>query len=134
MEHRMSDLFTDFWAAYPRRTAVAVARKAWAKAIKRAKPEAIIEAIQAQVAAGCFPDKTYTPYPATWLNADRWLDEIETAAPKTLADDLAAQFRAAALAGDDAAKAAVKADARNNGVAWETVVKAMQALRASDPV
>jgi hypothetical protein len=134
MEHRMSDLFADFWAAYPRRTAVAVARKAWAKAIKRAKPEAIIAAIQAQVAAGCFPDKTYTPYPATWLNADRWLDEIDTALPATAAMALAARFRAAALAGDDAAKAAVKADARNNGVAWDAVVTAMHALRASDPV
>jgi hypothetical protein len=126
-----NDVFEDFWAAYPRRTAVAVARKAWAKAIKRAKPEAIIAAIQAQVAAGCFPDKTYTPYPATWLNADRWLDEIETAAPKTLADDLAAQFRAAALAGDDAAKSRIKADARARGVAWDAVVTAMQALRAA---
>jgi hypothetical protein len=127
----MSDLFADFMAVYPRRIAIGPARKAWDKAIKRAKPEAIIAAIKAQVAAGCFPDKTYTPYPATWLNADRWLDEIETAAPKTAADGLAARFRDAALAGDDAAKAAVKADARNNGVAWDAVVAAMQALRAT---
>ena len=129
----MSDLFTDFWAAYPRRTAVAVARKAWAKAIKRAKPEAIIAAIQAQVAAGCFPDKTYTPYPATWLNADRWLDEIDTPLPATAAMALAARFRAASRAGDDAAKAVVRAEARDKGVSWSDVVAAIREPQAGDP-
>jgi hypothetical protein len=128
-----NDVFEDFWAAYPRRVGKGAARPAFAKATRKANPEAIIAAIKQQVAAGCFKDLTFCPHPATWLNNERWDDEVGPA-PSTLADALAAQFRAAALAGDDAAKAAVKADARNNGVAWETVVKAMQALRASDPV
>jgi hypothetical protein len=110
------------------------ARAAFDKACRKAQPEAIIAAITAQVYAGCFKDLTFCPYPATWLNGERWDDEIATATPKTAAGSLAVRFRAAALAGDDAAKAVVKADARAKGVAWLDVMAEMQALRASEPI
>jgi len=129
----MNDLFEAFWAAYPRRVGKGDARAAFAKATRKAQPEAIIEAVKAQVYAGCFKDLTFCPYPATWLNKERWDDEIATAAPKTAAADLAVRFRAAALAGDDAGKAKVKAEARDRGVDWKDVVTAMQELRAGDP-
>lgn len=130
----MSDLFEAFWAAYPRRVGKGAARAAWAKAIRKASPEAIIAAIQAQVYAGCFRDLTFCPHPATWLNGERWDDEIATDLPKTAAHALAVRFRAAALAGDDAAKAVVKAEARDKGVWWADVMAAMQTLRAGDPL
>ena len=130
----MNEMFEAFWAAYPRRVGKGAARAAFDKACRKARPEAIIAAITAQVEAGCFKDMTYTPYPATWLNGERWDDEIATAAPKTAAADLAARFRAAALAGDDAGKAVVKAEAREKGVAWLDVMAAMQELRASEPI
>jgi hypothetical protein len=129
----MNEMFEAFWAAYPRRVGKGAARAAFCKACRKARPEAIIAAITAQVEAGCFKDMTYTPYPASWLNSERWDDEIATAAPKTAAADLAARFRAAALAGDDAGKAKVRAEARDKGVAWADVVEEMQALRAGDP-
>jgi hypothetical protein len=130
----MSDLFEAFWAAYPRRVGKGAARTAWAKAIRKARPEAIIAAIQAQVYAGCFRDLTFCPHPATWLNGERWDDEIATALPKTAAHALAVRFRAAALAGDDAGKSVVKAEARDKGIAWADVMEAMQALRMSEPI
>jgi hypothetical protein len=131
----MSDsAFDRFWSAYPRRVGKGAARAAWAKAIRKANPEAILAAITAQVDAGCFKDLTYTPYPASWLNGERWDDEIATAAPQTAAAVLAERFRAAALAGDDAGKAVVKADAREKGVAWLDVMAALAELRTSDPI
>jgi hypothetical protein len=131
----MNEMFEAFWAAYPRRVGKGAARAAFDKACRKAKPEAIIAAVTAQVAAGCFSkDMTYCPYPTTWLHAERWDDEIASAAPKTAATGLAERFRAAALAGDDAAKAVVKAEAREKGVSWLDVMAEMQALRAGEPL
>jgi len=130
----MNEMFEAFWAAYPRRVGKGAARAAFDKACRKARPEAIIAAITAQVYAGCFKDLTFCPYPATWLNGERWDDEIATATPQTAAGSLAVRFRAAALAGDDAAKAAVKAEARDKGVAWQDVMTALQELRVSEPI
>ena len=69
-----SDRFDEFWATYPRRQGKGAAVKAWANAIKRADPDAIIEA-----AAGYRDDPQrepqFTAMPQTWLNQDRWEDE-----------------------------------------------------------
>jgi len=129
----MNEMFEAFWAAYPRRVGKGAARAAFDKACRKAKPEAIIAAIQAQVESGCFKDMTFTPYPASWLNGERWDDEIATALPATAAKALAARFRAASRAGDDAAKAVVRAEARDKGVSWTDVVEAIRELQASDP-
>jgi hypothetical protein len=130
----MNEMFEAFWAAYPRRVGKGAARAAFDKACRKARPEAIIAAITAQVYAGCFKDLIFCPYPATWLNGERWDDEIATALPATAAKALAARFRDAARAGDDAGKSAVKAEARDKGVAWADVMAAMQELRASEPI
>ena len=130
----MNEMFEAFWAAYPKRVGKGEARASFAKAERKVNPEAIIAAVKAQVEAGCFGDLKFCPYPATWLNKERWDDEIATALPKTAATELAARFRAAALAGDDAGKAAVRAEARDKGVAWADVALAMVELRTGDPL
>lgn len=130
----MDEMFEAFWAAYPRRVGKGAARAAFDKACRKATPEAIIAAVTAQVYAGCFRDLTFCPHPATWLNGERWDDEIATALPKTAAHALAVRFRSAALAGDDAGKEVVKVEARKKGIAWLDVMEAMQALRASEPI
>lgn len=67
--------FTEFWAAYPRKTAKGAARDAWAKALKAgADPQTMI------TAAARFSDSPhrkpdFTPHPATWLNQERWEDD-----------------------------------------------------------
>ena len=63
--------FRQFWAAYPRRVAVAEARVAFARAIQSTPVADIIEG------AGRFArDKnrtdTYTPFPAKWLDRCGW--------------------------------------------------------------
>ena len=70
------DLFTEFWGHYPRKVGKQAARKAWAQAIKREHPEAILAATRAMAADPNLPtDKTFIPHPATWLNRDGWEDE-----------------------------------------------------------
>lgn len=66
--------FADFWAAYPLRKGKGDAEKAWAKAIKRAKPSDIVAAI-ATYKKELARTRAYCKYPATWLNQDCWDDE-----------------------------------------------------------
>lgn len=75
-----ADLQNDFglfYQKYPRHVAKRAALKAYAAARSRASA--------AEILAGCeryavSADPNYTAHPATWLNADRWLDENK--APK----------------------------------------------------
>lgn len=73
--------FDAFAAAYPRREAIAAARKAWQKlAPDSGLQRAIIEAIEAQRRSGCLQDKridgrSLIPLPASWLNGRRWEDK-----------------------------------------------------------
>jgi hypothetical protein len=78
----MSDLaaaFAEFWAAYPKRVAKAAAEKAFAAAIKRgADPAALIEGAKRYASERTGQDQKFTKHPATWLNAECWLDEPST--------------------------------------------------------
>lgn len=67
--------FDDFWALYPRRVAKKAARKAWEK----------LSADQQRQAFEALPDHArmfsnrameHVPHAATWLNGERWEDEI----------------------------------------------------------
>lgn len=67
--------FEQFWQAYPRRVARLAAEKAFMKARKRATLQELLDGI-ARYKAGK-PDYADYCYPATWLNAGRWMDEYE---------------------------------------------------------
>lgn len=71
--------FLAFWQAYPRRVAKGAARTAFAKAAKFANPNDIIQGAIA-FAAHCEErgvEKQYIPHASTWLNAERWEDDLE---------------------------------------------------------
>lgn len=68
------ETFEAFWAAYPRHEAVGSARKAWVRALTRASPAEIIAGAR-RYRADPNREPTYTAWPSTWLNADRWEDE-----------------------------------------------------------
>lgn len=79
--HDAGDGFDEFYSAYPNKKAKGDAINAWAK-LTSADRALCLPAIQAQVRAAHFRGRDgqdYTPYPATWLNARRWEDEIKTA-------------------------------------------------------
>lgn len=83
--------FDRIWPHYPRRVAVARARKAWVKARRIAPFEEIAGPLRACIAVwkrGTPVDKI--PHFASWLNAEGWKDEPTHAAnrPRYTTDDL----------------------------------------------
>jgi hypothetical protein len=70
-------MFDEFWSIYPRKIAKAVARKAW----QRLTPEQQLMAAKV-IDSHCQYWKTketeleFIPHPATWLNQERWEDEL----------------------------------------------------------
>jgi hypothetical protein len=76
-------MFEDFWALYPKKVAKGAAIKAWSKLTKCEKEEVIFimpKHIKYWSVKGV--EKEYIPYPASWLNQLRWLDELDFEPPK----------------------------------------------------
>lgn len=78
-----ADRFDEFWDSYPKRVGKGAARRSWDKAVKAGvPPQQIISAVEqyaSWLAAGAHPDVDFCPpaaNPATWLNQQRWLDEL----------------------------------------------------------
>jgi hypothetical protein len=67
----------DFCALWPRKKDKPAATRAWANAVKKLPPEQILAAAAAYAANPHMPAKQYVPYPATWLNAEGWNDDLE---------------------------------------------------------
>ena len=71
--------FLAFWQAYPRRVGKGSARTAFSKAIKYTDANEIIQGAIAY-AAYCKEmgtERQYIPHASTWLNGERWDDELE---------------------------------------------------------
>lgn len=72
------ELFNLFWAKYPKKVAKGAARKAWVKL--RPTPElleTILKALSWQVHQDQWQRDggQFIPYPASYLNQERWSDE-----------------------------------------------------------
>lgn len=84
---RVESDFLDFYAAYPRHVGKEAARRAFEKAVKAGTPAAdIVEGARryAAATAAAGTETRYIAHPATWLNAGRWNDDMEDAAPVEL--------------------------------------------------
>lgn len=73
--------FETFWDAYPRK----VAKKAALVAFARVNPDhalfaRLLDAIAAQKVSRQWRDG-FIPHPATWLNGERWTDEVVALVP-----------------------------------------------------
>jgi hypothetical protein len=68
-----SPSFDEFYKSYPRKAAKGAAKKAWDKL----SPEDRVRALEGALRYANDPnrDESFTAYPATWLNAERWLDD-----------------------------------------------------------
>lgn len=78
------DLFPRFWALYPRKQDKAKAQKAWAKLKVSDDLFAVItRGLAAQVVSADWIKEggKYIPMPTTWLNGQRWEDEVPAPAP-----------------------------------------------------
>jgi uncharacterized protein YdaU (DUF1376 family) len=75
-----SDGFERFWSVYPRKVAKGSARKAWDRAAKLATEANIIAGAERYAAERAGQDHKFTAHAASWLNAERWKDEVTPAA------------------------------------------------------
>lgn len=80
------DGFDAFWAAYPRKASKGHARKAYTTAITNGvDPAHLLAAAQRHrdYHAACRTEQRFIPHPATWLNGERYDDELPN--PQALA-------------------------------------------------
>lgn len=82
-----NDLFSTFWKAYPKKKA----KKAAERAFLKLKPDEaqlgrMLKALERQKASSDWQkdEGQYIPYPATWLNGERWEDEAPPPPSHTL--------------------------------------------------
>ena len=64
-----------WWAAYPRKRGKGQALRAYRTARKKATAEELLTAISQQSKSLTARGAEYCPYPATWLNGERWTDQ-----------------------------------------------------------
>lgn len=69
--------FGAFYAAWPKKRDKPAAQRAWAKAIKKVDPALIIAKAIAYRDNPHIAEKQFIPYPASWLNAEGWDDELD---------------------------------------------------------
>jgi hypothetical protein len=69
-------LFDAFWEMYPNKVGKGKAMSTWQKVMREEKN--IMDALPRHVAqwVALGTEKKYIPHPATWLNQQRWLDEV----------------------------------------------------------
>lgn len=96
IEHYKSEQYTQdfetFWNIYPRKAGKGAAVNAFKKATKKTDAQIIINAVVAYVDSGKLPDMQYIPYPATWLNQERWNDDLNAVASKRNSTTIAADI------------------------------------------
>jgi hypothetical protein len=69
--------FAEFWAIYPRHVARIKAVEIWIKRELDQHADVIIAAIQLQRPEFMSREPDKIPHAATWLNQERWKDEID---------------------------------------------------------
>jgi hypothetical protein len=77
--------FAEFWVVYPRKAGKGKAREAWKKAAKKFNGscsllEICLKSLEAQKQSDQWQRDAgqFIPHPATWLNQERWEDELES--------------------------------------------------------
>lgn len=71
--------FTAFWSAYPRKVAKPAALKAWRSAKRRPPLADLLAALDRHKRSEQWQTARFIPHPATWLNGQRWDDQLPTA-------------------------------------------------------
>jgi len=69
--------FDEFWELYPRKRDKGKAKKAYKTACKKTDEQTIIDSVKQYALEVEGKEATYIKYPASWLNAEAWLNEVE---------------------------------------------------------
>ena len=80
--------FDDFWNTYPRKIAKGHARLAFERALKKTDAVTILSAAAKFAETVEHKEKQYIPHPTTWLNGERWDDEIDDVSGRSNTDRL----------------------------------------------
>lgn len=102
---QVAPLFLEFWQVYPLKKGKQAAWKAFEKALGRVPASVVLDGVKAFAQDPYLPPKQFLPYPATWLNEDRWEDE-----PYPVRELTAEEKQARAKAKADADRAAALAE------------------------
>jgi len=83
-QHHLSPIFDVFWNQYPKKQGKATAKKAFIKALKKVDWGIMMEALRKQSASHDWTKDggQYIPMASTWLNQERWEDEVYDNKPK----------------------------------------------------
>lgn len=90
------DDFEVFWRAYPKKKSKDAARRAWEKAKRKPPLDNMLEVIALAKQSEDWKREggKYIPYPATWLNAGGWADEIKVEVGMSDPNGMMAQYSA----------------------------------------
>lgn len=72
-----ADAFDTWWTHYPKKKDKGHAKKAYRAALKKTDADTLLDAVQKFAATATGAETRFIPYPATWLNGERWTDEPE---------------------------------------------------------
>ena len=70
-------IFDDLWKMYPKKVGKGQARKAFTAALRKVEHDKIHLALIEYVRSTQGDDKKYLPHLSTWLNGERWDDELQ---------------------------------------------------------
>ena len=71
------DLFECFWKAYPKKVGKLYARQCFKRKVKNfLKYTVILKAVEMQKKSEEWKNRKYIPNPSTWLNGEKWEDEL----------------------------------------------------------
>ena len=80
-------LFDDLWKIYPKKVGKGTARKALEKALAKETEHKIQHSLALFIRAWGSQDKKFMPHLATWLNGERWDDELQEASLQDMTSD-----------------------------------------------
>ena len=80
-------IFDDIWKMYPKKVGKGTARKSLAKAITKAPVDKIQHSLALFIRAWGNQDKKFMPHLATWLNGERWDDELQAPSLQDMTSD-----------------------------------------------
>ena len=72
------DDFVAFWDLYPKKVSKGQALKAYKAALKKATADTILDGLRSHLPVWKNTERQFIPNPATWLNGERWNDEVNT--------------------------------------------------------
>jgi hypothetical protein len=91
---RVLNGFDQFWEAYPRKVGKGAARKSWQRIAPAPELlQEILNSLGEQVYSDTWirEQGRYIPHPTTWLNQERWTDELTTGPKPETPEDIAAR-------------------------------------------